>query len=62
MRDNPNVSSFLERGVISTKEKLNMRSSGMQFAFGVEGFIDHELKDDPRFVKGIFRLRGNRNG
>ena len=34
----------------------------MQFAFGVEGFIDKQLKDDPRFVKGLLRLFGNRDG
>ena len=35
---------------------------GVQFAFGVEGYLDGELKEDPRYVKGIARIRGQRNG
>ena len=40
MRSNPNVSSFLERGMISTRQKLNIRDAGLQFAIGVEGYLD----------------------
>ena len=62
MRSNPDVSSFFERGVVSTRQKLNLSDAGMQFAFGVEGYLDKQPKDDPRFVKGILRLNGYRDG
>lgn len=61
-RTNPNVSSFLERAAVSTQEQVNLTEVGMQFAFGVEGYIDKELKDDGRFVKAFARIRGNRDG
>lgn len=61
-RDNPNVSSFLERGAITTREKVNINDVNMQFAFGVEGFIDKKMKDDIRYVKGLARIRGSLNG
>ena len=33
-----------------------MHNAGKHFAFGVEGFFDKELKDDPRYVKMLVRL------
>ena len=37
-------------------EKINLRDKGKNFAFGIEGFQDKELKDDPRYVKMLIRL------
>ena len=61
-RHNPNISSFLESGVLDSDTKFNFRDNGVKFAFGIEGFIDKQLKDDPRYVKVITRLYGHMNG
>ena len=34
---------------------MNLQENGVRFAFGIEGFLDKELKDDPRYVKWIVR-------
>ena len=34
----------------------------MRFAFGIEGFLDKQPKDDPRYVKGFARFMGNKDG
>lgn len=61
-RANPLVSSFLKKGVFDPSNILNLREKGQRFAFGVEGFLDKELKEDPRYVKGFARLYGYKNG
>ena len=55
-RSNPNITRYLERDEIKPTEKINMHNAGKHFAFGVEGFFDKELKDDPRYVKMLVRL------
>ena len=57
-RANPLVSSFLKKGVFDVDNVLNLRDKGQRFAFGVEGFLDKELKEDPRYVKGFARMFG----
>ena len=61
-RANPLVSSFLKKGVFDASNVLNLREKGQRFAFAVEGFLDKELKDDPRYVKGFARMYGFKNG
>jgi len=39
-RANPNISSYVEEGAISTDEKMNLKDIGIRFAFGVEGYLD----------------------
>ena len=56
------ISTFRERGVITKHEHLNLRDAGLSFAFGIEGYNDRELKDDPRFVKVITRQIGRLDG
>ena len=57
-RHNPAVSSFLKRGVFDSENVLNFDSVDIRFAFGIEGFLDKELKDDPRYVKAFARFYG----
>ena len=40
---------------------LNFQDKGLRFAFGIEGFLDKEFKDDARYVKWIVRLYGSKN-
>ena len=49
-------------GAIDPEEKFNFRDNGLKFAFGIEGFIDKELKEDPRYVKFFARLYGYKDG
>ena len=34
----------------------------MKIAFSVSGFLDEEIKDDPRYVKYLVRLYGKKEG
>ena len=61
-RSNPTISSFVERGALTKEDHLNLRDSGLRFAFGIEGWRDKELKDDPRYVKTIVRQVGQPDG
>ena len=61
-RTNPNISRFLERDAIDSTTKFNLLDVGFHFAFGVEGFLDREMKNDPRYVKLLVRFVQNVNG
>ena len=50
-RENPNVSTFSEEFSLSSEDRLNLKESGMRFAWTFEGYSDKELKNDPRYVK-----------
>ena len=60
--ENPNVSTFLDLFAIDQWEKLALPEKELYFAWSIEGYLDEELKDDPRYVKYIMRMRGRRNG
>ena len=62
MRHNPQVASFVEVGALDSSFIFNFKERGVKFAFGVEGFLDNETKDDSRYVKGLARLVYQRNG
>ena len=34
----------------------------MPFAWAIEGYLDKELKNDPRYVKTILQVKGSNNG
>ena len=53
---------YTDRGAVTNSESLNLRDAGLSFAFGLEGFNDKELKDDPRFVKMFVRQFGRLDG
>lgn len=52
-RANPNVSTYTEVNFFNSDDILNLRDSGLRVAFGIEGYLDNELKDDPRYVKTL---------
>ena len=55
-RHNPNIASWIEHGAIDQDVVINFRDAPMRIAFGIHGYIDHELKDDERYVKIFARL------
>ena len=61
-RHNPNISSFIERNILENTDVINFRDSQNKFAFAIEGYLDYEWKNDPRYVKLIARNKGRKNG
>lgn len=55
-RSAPIVANYTDQGAVSEYERLNLLDAGLTFAFGIEGFIDKELKNDPRYVRMLTRL------
>ena len=60
-RENPQISSYIERNVIPPDEEFHFAENGF-FAFGVEGYVDGLPRDDPRYVKMFLRLVGRADG
>ena len=58
LRDSPSVSGYIDKHTFSATDKLNLEDVGMRFAFTIEGYLDHELRMDPRYVKIIARIKG----
>ena len=55
-KQNPMISEILERNFFDYQTKLDLTEIGFKMAFSVEGYLDSELKDDPRYVKYIVRI------
>ena len=55
------ISEILEPNFFDYQTKLDLTRIGFKMAFSVEGYLDSELKDDPRYVKYIVRIYGKRN-
>ena len=61
-RHNPSISSHKQLFYYDSSEVVNLKESGVRMAFSVEGFLDGEIKDDPRYVKYLVRLWGKKDG
>ena len=61
-RYNPNVSSYIVPNFFDSTDMMNLKENGIRFAFGVEGFIDKQIKNDPRYVKILTRIWGKKDG
>ena len=61
-RHNPNVSSWVEKNFYDSSEIVAFKEKKIRFAFGIEGFLDKELKEDTRYVKNLVRLAGKKGG
>ena len=61
-RANPNVSSYVEQNFFDSSEVIDLKEKKIRFAFGIEGFLDKELKNDTRYVKNLVRMWGKKNG
>ena len=61
-RHNPTISSHKQAFHFDSSEQVDLKESAIRFAFGVEGYLDGEMKDDPRYVKYLIRLLGSKDG
>ena len=52
------VSSYLERDAVTADDKISIDDVGLRFAFGIEGYVDGKLRDDPNFVRWLVRNIG----
>ena len=61
-KHNPFISELTERNFYDFQTHLDLNSIQFKQAFSVEGYLDKERKDDPRYVKIIMRMLGKKNG
>ena len=43
-------------------DRLNFNDIKFRFAFTIEGYLDREMKNDPRYVKYLVRIFGIKDG
>ncbi len=53
---NPQISEIEEKSYYDQTDKLSLSDINFKFAVAVEGYIDKELKIDPRYVKFMARI------
>ena len=61
-RENPNITEYMETFKTDSESPINLNSLNGRIAFSFEGYRDKNIKDDPRFVKWIFRIYGRKDG
>ena len=60
-RENPNVSEVLSLNVFDNTEVVSLTDIGFKIAFSIEGYLDQQMKDDPRYIKYLVRSYGKRD-
>ena len=61
-KNNPNISTFYQENEMYGRS-LNLNERKFRFAFTVEDYLaPKKQKNDPRYVKYLFRIYGRRNG
>ena len=61
-KHNPNISTYYFEDGMSNGNVLNLNERGFRMAVSVESFLGKKQKNDPKYVKYIFRLAGKKNG
>ena len=61
-RHNPNLSQYTETNIFDDNDRLNLNEINFRLAFSIEGYLDKEMKNDPRYVKYLVRLFGRKEG
>ena len=61
-KHNPNISTYYLEDGMSNGNVLNLNEKGFRMAVSVESFLGKKQKNDPKYVKYIFRLAGKKNG
>ena len=56
------MSNYTEQNFFDSSNVLNLKDSDIRFAFGIEGYLDKELKDSPKYVKTFVRLVTRKDG
>ena len=60
-KNNPNISSFIREAEFNSEDILNLNEMNFRVAFALKG-SKLDLKNDPRYVKWIFRVYGKKDG
>ena len=60
-KHNPFLSEMTEKNIFDYNTRLNLNEINFKMAFSVEGYLDNQVRDDPRFVKYIVRIFGKKN-
>ena len=50
-KHNPNLAQYTETNVFDFNDQLNLNDIDFRFAFTIEGYLDQEMKDDPKYIK-----------
>ena len=61
-RHNPDIAQHRVNYFYGPDKIVDLKESNVRFAFNIEGFLDGETKNDPRYVKYIARNYGKKNG
>ena len=61
-KHNPFISEVKEKNFFDYNTRLDLKEINFKMAFSIEGFLDQEAKDDPRYVKYIVRIFGKKDG
>ena len=62
-RHNPDVSYYYDWNALKEGEVINLNDINFKIAVTIEDYNSpRKRKDDPRYVKWMFRLHGHRNG
>ena len=59
-KHNPVTSSYYKQNEAADELTIDLKERNFRIAFTVEDYAATETKDDPRYVKWIFRLYGKR--
>jgi len=60
-KHNPFISEVTEKNRFDYNTRLNLNEINFKMAFSVEGYLDNQVRDDPRYVKYIVRIYGKKN-
>ena len=56
------ISTYEEEAKFSQENPLDISERNFRVAFAIEGYLDGQMKADPRYVKYIFRESFRKNG
>ena len=61
-KHNPFISEMTENNIYDYSTRLDLNEINFKMAFSVEGYLDSQGRDDPRYVKYIVRIFGKKDG
>ena len=61
-RSNPIMSEIMVPGYYSPIDMINLNEINFRMAFTIEGYLERKRKDDPKYVKLLGRLYGEKEG
>ena len=52
----------MRQDVFDASNIFNFQEKSIHFAFGIEGFLDKEQKNDTKYIKSFARIYGYKDG